>query len=134
MHKWLIAGLEKVGLATDLVRTSDVRIQAKIAASKQEIAEHVRTDLSIIEKASDIIAKAAYERLQQAEKSAETLAYKLHDKILELRLMALHLEKNAKEALTSAEILSQNIGKKYMLQFRKLERLARQLNINVPQF
>ena len=134
VHKWLIAGLEKVGLATDLVRTSDVRIQAKIAASKQEIAEHVRTDLSIIEKASDIIAKAAYERLQQAEKSAETLAYKLHDKILELRLMALHLEKNAKEALTSAEILSQNIGKKYMLQFRKLERLARQLNINVPQF
>ena len=133
VHKWLIAGLEKLGLATDLVRTSEVRIQAKMAAAKQEIAEHVRTDLSIIEHASEIIAKAAYERLQQAEKSAEILAYKLHDKILELRIMALHLGKNAKETLTSAEVLSQNIGKNYMQQFRKLERLAKQLNIALPK-
>lgn len=44
-HKWMIALLEKVGLATDLVRTSKVRIQAKMAATRAEIGEIVRTDL-----------------------------------------------------------------------------------------
>ena len=134
VHKWLIAALEKVGLASDLVRTSEVRIKAKAEAARMELAENMRTNLSVIEEAAEYIAKAAYERLDQAEKSAEHLAHKMHDKILELRLKALHLAKNIQDALTSAETLSKNIGSKYIEQFHKLENLARKLNITLPQF
>jgi stearoyl-CoA desaturase (delta-9 desaturase) len=134
VHKWLIAGLEKVGLASDLVRTSDVRIRAKVEATRAELTENVRTNLSVIEEAAEYIAKAAYERLDQAEKSAEHLAHKMHDKILELRLKALNLAKNVQDALTSAETLSRNISIKYIEQFHKLENLARKLNITLPQF
>ena len=59
----------------------------------------------------------------------EVLAHKLHAKILDLRIMALNLGENTKQALESAEILSQNLGMKYMHQFRKLERLAMKLNL-----
>ncbi len=133
VHKWLIAGLEKVGLATELVRTSEVRMQAKMAATKLELAEHIKADLSVIEKAASYIANAAHEKLDQAEKSAEHLALKVHDKILELRLKALYLSKNIQEALASAESLSKNIGSKYIAQFHKLENLAKKLNITLPK-
>lgn len=132
VHKWLIAGLEKLGLATNLVRTSDARIQAKVEATKQEAAKHVIADLSFIEEAADMIAKAARERLDQAEKSAEALAQKMHDKILELQLRAQSLAQLSQEALASAESLSRNIGAKYKEQLRKLESLARQLGIALP--
>ena len=134
VHKWLIALLEKVGLATDLVRTSEIRMKTKIEATQMEIAANMRTSLSIIEEAAEYIAKAAYERLDQAERSAEHLAHKMHDKILELRLKALHLAKNVQDTLTSAEALSKNIGSKYIEQFHKLELLAKKLNITLPQF
>ncbi len=134
VHKWLIAALEKVGLATELVRTSEVRMQAKMEAAKMELAENMRTNLSVIEQAAEYIANAAYERLNQAEKSAEHLAHKMHDKILDLRLKALHLSKNIQDVLDSAEALSKNIGSKYIAQFHKLENLAKQLNIQLPQF
>ncbi len=109
-------------------------MQAKIEAAKMELAENMRTNLSVIEQAAEYIAKAAHERLDQAEKSAEHLAHKMHDKILELRLTALHLAKNIQDALDSAEALSKNIGSKYIAQFHKLENLAKQLNITLPQF
>jgi stearoyl-CoA desaturase (delta-9 desaturase) len=133
VHKWLIAGLEKLGLATELVRTSEIRMQAKMAATKLELAEHIKADLSVIEKAASYIANAAHEKLDQAEKSAEHLALKMHDKILELRLKALYLSKNIQDALASAESLSKNIGSKYIAQFHKLENLAKKLNITLPQ-
>lgn len=134
VHKWLIALLEKLGLATELVRTSDVRIKAKVEATRQEMAANIRTNLSVIEQAAEFIATAAHERLEQAEKSAEALARKVQVKILELRVRALHLAKHSQEALSSAETLSKNIGSKYMVQLRRLENLARKLNISLPNF
>ena len=128
VHKWLIAMLEKLGLATNLVRTSDARIQAKVEATRQEVAKHVREDLSLIEAAAEMIAAAAREKLD----CAGALANRMHGKILTLQIKAQSLAKMSQEALASAENLSKNIGHKYREQLRKLEHLANKLGIALP--
>lgn len=133
VHKWLIALLEKVGLATDLVRTSEVRIKAKMEAAKSELAQYTKSNLSMIEQAAEYIANAASEKLNQAEKSAEHFANKVNDKILELRINSLDLAKSIKDSMDSAENITKKLVTKYANQFRKLEHLAKNLNIVIPE-
>ncbi len=65
--KWIIAFLEKAGLASDLIRVSPFRIlSARITADNQRLEKHLLTKISHPQKQSAIreIFKAQYERLR----------------------------------------------------------------------
>jgi stearoyl-CoA desaturase (Delta-9 desaturase) len=84
VHKWLICAMEKVGLAYDLVRTPEVRIQAKIEETKRSMQETAKTRMSLIEEMASALAQAAKERLESAEASAEELRGKARKSLLSL--------------------------------------------------
>ena len=130
IHKWIIFGLEKLGLVTEVVRTSEVRIQAKIAETGAVMQEQIKTKLSFVEQAASIIAEAAEARLKKAEKSAETLAAKAHKQIRILHAKSLELAEEVRKKLSSAESLHTSIAKKYSQQFAKIENIAKKLNIS----
>lgn len=129
IHKWIIFALEKLGLATDLVRTPEVRIQAKISETKLLVQEQIKTKLSVLEEAAGIIAKAAEEKLEQAE----TLAAKARKRVAILHSKALEFAEDARKRLSSTELLHVNITKKYWNQFNKIENIAKKLNISLPK-
>ncbi|MEY3197243.1 MAG: hypothetical protein RLZZ59_611, partial [Pseudomonadota bacterium] len=133
VHKWLIAILEKLGLATNLIRTPEVRIQAKIAATIQESAANARHNLSLIETAAIAIANAAQERIAQAEKSAEQFAVKARNAVIELHEKATGLAQHARELIES-EKLSQKISIEYKKKLKKMQNMAKDLNLTLPQF
>jgi stearoyl-CoA desaturase (delta-9 desaturase) len=133
IHKWIIFALEKLGLATDVVRTPEVRIQAKIAETKRMQQEQIKTKLSVLEEAASIIAKAAEERLQHAEKSAGNLAARARKQITVLHAKALDLAEDTRKRLSSTEFLHVSITKKYWNQLNKIENIAKKLNISLPK-
>ncbi len=126
VHKWIIYALEQVGLATELVRTPEIRIQAKVEETRQLIESGIKNKLTLIEEAAAFMAKAADERLKQAEKSA-------HVQIAALRAKAIMLSTYAKTILSSQGAVHKSIADKCSKQFQKLEKLARSLNIKLPQ-
>jgi len=134
IHKWIIYGLSKLGLATDLIRTSDVRIKAKIEETKRLTQASIKTKLSLVEEAANFIAKAAEERLSQAESSAEAIAKKLRDQIVTLQIKANAIAEHAREVMSSSDVLSRNIAKKYTKQLDKLKHLAKELNLSLPEY
>jgi stearoyl-CoA desaturase (Delta-9 desaturase) len=133
VHKWLIALLEKLGLATHLIRTPEVRIQARIDATRRECTENTKKSLSMIETTAILIAKAAQERLAQAEKSAEYIATKMRATIVDLQEKALILAQHSRDIIESSELLQKNIAQQYMKQLKKIQSVAKQVNISLPQ-
>lgn len=133
VHKWIIWTLEKLGLATSVVRTSDVRIKAKLDETKRQKQEIIQDKLSIVEEAANFIANAASEKLVELEKSAEVLAVKAKQKIETLHNKAQELSKNVNIALTCTENMQLALIEKYNKQLYKTLKIARQLNISLPQ-
>ncbi len=134
IHKWIIFALEKLGLATDVVRTPKVRIEAKVAETQLLQQEQIKTKLSTVEEAARIIAQAVEEKLQQAERSAGAFAAKANKQMITLHKKALELATNARKKLSSTEALHISISKKYWNQFNKIENIAKKLNISLPKF
>jgi stearoyl-CoA desaturase (delta-9 desaturase) len=132
IHKWIIFALEKLGLATELVRTPEVRIQAKIAETQLLVQEQIKTKLSVLEEAAGIIAQAAEEQLANAEKSAGKIAAKARMQIISLHKKALELADSARKILSSPDSLHINITKKYWNKFNKIANIAKKLDITLP--
>jgi stearoyl-CoA desaturase (Delta-9 desaturase) len=122
IHKWIIWALEKLGLATSIIRTSDVRIKAKLEETLLQKQAMIQDNLSFVESAANYFAKAASERLVKAEKSARKQIELLQKKAQELA-------ENVRETLSSTDNMQTALIKKYNKQLQKLENLARKYNI-----
>jgi stearoyl-CoA desaturase (delta-9 desaturase) len=133
IHKWIIFSLEKLGLATEVVRTPEVRIQAKMSETKLLMQEQIKTKLSLVEEAISVIIAAAEAKLRMAEKSAESIATKAKEQIAALHAKSLDLAEEVRKKLASAESLQISLAKKYWHQFHKIENIARKLHLNLPQ-
>lgn len=130
VHKWIIWSLEKLGLATSVIRTSDVRIKAKLEETTRQKLAMVQDKLSFVEEAAGYVARAASERLAQAEKSAGELASKARNQIETLQKKAQDLADNARASLSYREDVQNALVRKYNKQLEKLEIIARQYNIS----
>jgi len=91
VHKWIIAFMEKIGLAWDLKRTPAARIQAKVQQTKEvlysfysweeimqnaeRIAEQARTRLAELDASSKELAAQMKEHLYHLQAYAEDLAH-----------------------------------------------------------
>lgn len=125
IHKWIIYALEKLGLATGVVRTSEVRIQAKVEDTKKVLQEQIKDKLSLLARASKFVAEAAAEKT-----SAEELAMEAKKRIESLQKRAYELSENIKETLESAKVVKSSMVKKYYKKLEELEKLAKSYQIN----
>ncbi|MGV2431924.1 MAG UNVERIFIED_CONTAM: fatty acid desaturase [Rickettsiaceae bacterium] len=129
VHKWIIYALEKLGLATSLIRTSDVRIKAKKDETKRQLSEQIKTNLSLVEQAATFIAKASEARLA----ATEDLAGKAKKQIELVHAKALDLAENVRGKISQADAFQKDITAKYHRQLRKIEQIAKKLNIKLSK-
>jgi len=132
IHKWIIWCLEKLGLATGVVRTSDVRIKAKLEETIKQKKSLMKDELSFVEQAANYMAKVAQERLQKAEKSAELLKAKAKVQMELLYKISRELADNVSITLASKDEMQSKIIAKYHKKLSEIERMANRLNIFVP--
>lgn len=133
IHKWIIWSLEKLGLARSVIRTSDVRIQAKVDETIRQKQSLMQDKLSFVEEAAMLVAKAASDKLAKAEKSAEDLAARARRQVESLQLKAQELSESVRATLASTEEMQSALIEKYHRQLKNLEEVARKLNVRMQE-
>lgn len=132
VHKWLIYLMERLGLAWDLVRISEVRISSKIQETKQSIAADLMSRLRTIEQTANGIARLAQDKLESTEKSAGVLAQGMNSKLQKLITSASRLADNAKQFLANPDTIQEKIILEATKHIRNLEKLAHRLDLHIP--
>ncbi len=132
VHKWIIAGLEKLGLAWDLVRTPEERIEAKRLDTACTISEQVRMRLELALQYANLLAGNARKKLEQAELSAKELRGNMRRKLRHVEESSQQLAHNVAQWLDSQDLLSEQNWQKIYSKIKKLETLASNVNITLP--
>jgi stearoyl-CoA desaturase (delta-9 desaturase) len=130
IHKWIIFSMEKLGLAWDLVRISEVRIGSKVKETHDHIINDLRRRLQNIERTAHYLALLAQEQMEKTEKRAEKLAIDAMIKLNNLRNSALVLSNNAKLYLSNPEMIQERIIIKTQKHIKQLEQLAHKLKVH----
>lgn len=135
IHKWIIYSLEKLGLATSVIRTSDVRIQAKMDETSRVLQLQLKDELSLIARTSNYLAENAAAKLAQAEKQAEVLASEARKHVENLQKRADELAKSIMDTMDSAKQIKSSMVNNYNKKFVELQKLAKayQINFNMAQ-
>ena len=81
IHKWVIALMAKIGLASDLIVTSKLRIESMKEQVRKKTITNLQEKVDLIEKASKYIHAKAAAKLKMAEESAVKLAGDLHENL-----------------------------------------------------
>ena len=100
--------MSKVGLAWDLERTPEVRIQAKMNDVKASILEERKTQLNLIESKIDHLITCLYSKINEFEHSSTAIKNKLkksYEETLE------SLNKLAKQLHSSIQLSEQSSEK-----------------------
>jgi stearoyl-CoA desaturase (delta-9 desaturase) len=128
IHKWIIALMAKVGLAKELVVTSDVRIKAMAneVSKKFQQNQKIILKLDFIEKATLQIQQSALEKL----KAAERLAQDFKDNLSNIAEISV----NILEYVESLKLSVSNVEEKLILEltnrYENLRKSALMLNIS----
>lgn len=136
VHKWLIALLEKLGLASNLIRTPKERITAVMAEMKSVKENKWIEKLSIIEQFADNMARLAGEKLRSAtdiahnmrnnvNSVANNLNISWHKKLVQLEDSASRLTAKARDLKQeTAEAIRQKVIADVYTQVLRLEKAA----------
>jgi stearoyl-CoA desaturase (delta-9 desaturase) len=85
VHKWIIFGMSKVGLAWDLDRTPEIRVQAKASETATHFAQGRKQQLTILQEQLDKLASHFYNKLHELEDSSVLIKQKLQKSFLEIQ-------------------------------------------------
>lgn len=137
IHKWLIALMEKTGLAWDLVRTPPERIAAKVNETERTIIETYRIKLEgAMARASEIstLARQYLDQYESATRSAIQLkrnaASKVaSEKLRELQEVAEQLINRLKEIIENCDQACDKTIKAINKKLKALERAASRLGV-----
>lgn len=129
VHKWLIAGMAKIGLAWDLVCTPIERIEAKRLETKRVVIKGFLSKLQLIEATASKLAEAASQKLLAAEKSKENLANHFKLKLKAVEVSAIKLAERAKELLACSEAFEEKLVNNAMQKLMEIEQRAISLGL-----
>lgn len=135
VHKWIIALLEKLGLAYDLVRTPKERIEAKVSETSKNIAIDAQQGLeSILVKVSDIAALVRT-KIELYEKnaliSAKEASLQMKTKLLELEEFSTRVSSYIKSLLKDYECNFEIALKNVRKSVEHLENSAKRLGVSL---
>ncbi|NRB11221.1 MAG: fatty acid desaturase [Rickettsiaceae bacterium] len=114
IHKWIIALLEKLGLARNVVRTPNERIKAKIELTKQQLTTNINNQLDQI----DLLFNKLVRTLT---KEIETNLDQANNKLVRLKQKTLFLGEKIKEFTRDSKKIKQKEIEKILTKLRKLE-------------
>ncbi len=131
IHKWIIALMSKIGLASDLVVTSSVRIDAMKNQVRKKTITNLKAKVDLIEKATKYIHSIASTKLKLTEESAIKLANDIHKNLDNLIIKS----KVIMGVTQDLKLKSDNIEEKLILvlynKYDELRKAAQKLEIRV---
>ena len=129
IHKWVIAMMSKIGLASDLVITSSIRIEAMKAQVRKKTINNFKEKVDLIEQATKYVHSVASTKLKLAEESAIKLANDIHKNLDNLVARA----KGIINFTQDLKLKSDNIEEKLILvlysKYNELRKVAQKLEI-----
>lgn len=85
VHKWIIYLMSKLGLAWNLERTPEVRIQAKISEVNSQSIEVRKQKLQLLQNKADQLVEHLYAKLHEVENSSENIRKQFKKSFMELQ-------------------------------------------------
>lgn len=134
VHKWIIYGMSKCGLAWDLVVTPPERIAAKQAENNINVSANILTNLKAIEESSYKLAEGARKKLMNAEKSAIIVASNIKDKLSSIENSAQQLADRVSSSLKQIDLNKHKpqleaILKEASRKFHAIEKIAYNIGV-----
>ena len=129
IHKWIIAGMEKLGLAWDLVRTPEERINAKINETEKSIIETYNKKLEAALARTGEIATSARKQLEAYESAARNMKDSAAVKLRELERLAEQLRAKLRDAMENCDQLCDKSIKIIQKRLGRLEKYAARLGV-----
>jgi stearoyl-CoA desaturase (delta-9 desaturase) len=128
VHKWIIGLMAKIGLATELVVTSELRIQAmsKIVIGRFNRDKNIKIKVAFIEEATRRIQLSAIEKLKTAEK----LAHDLRDKLSNVSNNSTYILNYVENLKLSVSTIEENFILELYNSYESLRKSALKLNIS----
>lgn len=139
IHKWIIFGLEKCGLAHNLVRTPQERIEAKRMATSAVIKEDTVSFLENASAQATLIANIIKRKIGEIDKDAlkEKMNASMKAKLHELEVASSNLVENIKQIINDIDesIVKQQkkLQQKISDKLRYIEESAVQMNVELPK-
>lgn len=85
VHKWIIYGMSKIGLAWNLERTDKVRIEAKVKETSTYLLEGRKKQLGLLKIKIDQLTELIYVKLQELENSSTSIKGQLYKSFVEIQ-------------------------------------------------
>ena len=118
VHKWIIALMEKLGLAKDIVRTSNERIEARIRETEKQLTINAKKQLDKVNVLSNKLVKTITAKLDD---SLIQLSIRTKSKLKKLKQEALSLQENAKNLVKKYNEIKRGQVEKIVIKIEKLE-------------
>lgn len=138
VHKWLIAGLAKCGLASDLYVTPKERIEAKMIEMQSHLRTNWQKKLENIEEIAIKLSILAKTKISVASNMADSVVNNIDNIGLHARNQFAKLEESAsalainiKSVIAHSEKLSARIVKIHVKKLKMLQKSAMHLGLNV---
>lgn len=116
VHKWIIYGMSKVGLAWNLNRTPEVRVKAKVAETARLYAEDRKQKLNMLEEKIAQLTNNFYIKLNELEHSSAQIKTQLQNSFLDaqnrLKMLAEQLQNPMQFSSVSSEKFIQSLSEK----------------------
>lgn len=112
VHKWIIYLMSKVGLAWNLDRTPEVRIQAKMQETKQYIAEGRRQQLSLLQSRIDQLMERVYAKLDDIDHRSVSIRAQFKKSFLDIQESLKKLAEQLQSSIQMTEVSSERLLKK----------------------
>lgn len=77
VHKWIIFGMSKIGLAWDLKRTAKIRVEAKVSQTLQQYIKYKQDELSTLQEKVNYLVENLQNKFNELESSSAKLKTKL---------------------------------------------------------
>ena len=134
VHKWIIALMEKCGLAWDLVRTSEQRISAKISENTISMKNDGMNKLMRVREYSLLIAKEAGQRLDNLDLTilkSELSKRRIKKTLMRLERSSFLLANQAREWVDAKSASYDRLSNKALKKFEAIKAQAQDLGISI---
>jgi stearoyl-CoA desaturase (delta-9 desaturase) len=118
VHKWIIALMEKLGLASNVVRTSHERIEAKVELTKQQFSANIKKQLNDID---TLLIKLIETLTKEKDKHLSQVSINVSNKLIKFKQKALLLEKKVKYLINNSNSIKQKEIEKILIELKRLE-------------
>lgn len=111
VHKWIIYGMSKVGLAWDLETTAKVRIKAKMQETASHLVQGREQQFNLIQSKIDQLTDHVYAKLSEFEHSSIAVKTQLKKSLVEMQESLKNLAEHLRSSIELTEVSSEKMLK-----------------------